>query len=194
MTGHAALQAGRKISPMRPEGHAAWSGRGPPSAKQTTPGSPGHGIHGPDATSGTDGCSVTCAITRVAQAGSSRRGRHGRLDPAVGPGPETTAGLRGGQRAVAGPGPGSGAGVRRRHLAAAPAAVIFAVRQPGWAVLIDTPTALGGFWSGLMARIVTSWPDRGWPAGRGFPRARRPGPGRETEISASPPMTGAARP
>ena len=165
MTGHAALQAGRKISPMRPEGHAAWSGQGPPSAKQTTPGGPGHGIHGPDATSRADGCSVKCAITRVAQADSSRRGRHGRLEPAVGPGPETTAGLRGGRRAVAGPGLGSGAGVR--HLAAAPAAVIFAVRKPGCAVLIGTPAALDRFWSGLMARIVTSWPDRCWPAGRG---------------------------
>jgi hypothetical protein len=54
-----------------------------------------------------------------------------------------------------------------RHLAAAPAAVIFAVRQPGCAVLIGTPAALDRFWSGLMARIVTSWPDRLWPAGRG---------------------------
>ena len=54
---------------------------------------------------------------RVQPAGRERpgplRGRHGHLEPAVGPRPGTTAALRGGRRAVAGPGLGAGAGVRR---------------------------------------------------------------------------------
>jgi hypothetical protein len=54
--------------------------------------------------------------------------------------------------------------------------------------------APGDFWSGSVARIVTTWPGRSWPTGQGFTRARRPGPERDPGISANPPMTGGDRP
>ena len=45
---------------------------------------------------------------------------------------------------------------------------------------------------------ASRWPDRSWPAGQGtgqgLTRTRRPGPERDPETSASPPMTGGARP
>ncbi len=47
-----------------------------------------------------------------------------------------------------------------------------------------------GFVSGLVARIVKSWPNRSWPAGQdtgqGLTRARRPGPGRDPEGQCQP--------
>jgi hypothetical protein len=42
--------------------------------------------------------------------------------------------------------------------------------RPGRAVVTGAAAALGGFWSGWAARIITSWPDRSWPAGQGTAR------------------------
>ena len=63
-------------------------------------------------------------------------------------------------------------------------------------VLISAAAALAGFVSGLMARIVKSWPNRSWRAGQGTGQGLYgrdgPAPGVILKASASPPMTGGA--
>ena len=70
--------------------------------------------------------------------------------------------------------------------------------RPGGVVVTGAAAALGGFWSGLEARIVKSCPDRSRSAGQGtasvFQGRDGPAPGLTLRSLPTPPMNGGTRP